>query len=47
MVRNVNVLFFVNCPEQDEFFTKTKVFGMRSIINDKQKIVTQQEGKKG
>ena len=47
MVRNVNVLFFANCPEPDEFFTKSKIFGMRSKVNDKHKIATQKERKKG
>ena len=35
---------FANCPEPDEIFhKKNKVFCMRSIVNDKQKIATEKE----
>ena len=49
MVRNVNVSFCVaNRLEPDDFsFTKSKVFGMRSIVNDKPKIATEWERKIG
>ena len=40
-------LFLQIVQNKMKFFTKNKVFGMRSKVNDDQKIATEKERKKG